>query len=174
MFETRFSEQQINAIIDMEKKGNIALNIFFWLWRIAGIVGIIACINNFINPPTPPTNDYEEFLNLLILIIGIPMISGFFLGIPWLISHSVKKRVKKLKNGDFKVYIGIVADKSKHRHDNKTRYYIYIHGLNNSIKTNSMNYDTINIGQEVYVLQVGYEMSCYSYPYLNHFINYTM
>ena len=172
MFETRFSEQQINAIIEMEKKGNIALNIFFWLWRIVGIVGIIACINNFINPPTPPANSYEEFLNILILIIGIPMISGFFLGIPWLISHSVKKRAKKLQNGDFKVYIGIVADKSKHRHDNKTRYYIHINGLNNSIKTIYMNYEMINIGQEVYVLQVGHEMSCYSYEYLNYCMQY--
>lgn len=172
MIETRFTEQQIRAIIEMEKKGNFAIKIFFWIWRIVGIIGIFACINNFINPPTPPANSYEEFLNLLILIIGIPMVGGFFLGLPWLITRSVKKRAKKLQNGDFKVYIGVVSDKSKHRRDKNTNYYIHIYGLNNSIKTVPMNYDMINIGQEVYVLQVGHEMSCYCNEYLNHCLQY--
>ena len=176
MYETSLSQQQINTIIFLEKRSYKFINIFFWIWRIMGFVGIAAIINNHITQMKIIVEPFEFIILYMIDIIGSVFVVGFFLGIPLLLSSTFKRRIKKLKNGNFKVYAAPIIDKHTkyHRTGNngrKTYYYIRVLGYEHNIRTNSMNYDMCNVGQEVYVLIIGNERFCYSAQFLYECMN---
>jgi hypothetical protein len=171
MIETHFTEQQVNAIITMKKKSNMVLNVFLWTWRIIGIVAIIGLIWNFFISPGEDVDTMEHMVNIITGVVGIFVAGGFLIGIPTLISFIGKRYVKKLQKGDYKVYIGVVTDKHKTRHDRKNTYSIYIKEHNLPIRVSSMNFDTMFVGQQIYVLKVGNQFDCYSKEFLTRCVN---
>ena len=171
MIETHFTEQQLNAIISMKKKGNLVLNIFLWTWRIIGIVAIVGLVWNFFLFPGEDVDEIQKGINLFAGIVGLFVVGGFMIGIPTLISLLGKAYVKKLQKGNYKVYIGVVEHKHEARHDRKRTYSIYIREHNLPIRVSSMNFDTMFVGQQIYVLKVGNQFDCYSKEFLTRCVN---
>lgn len=172
MIETSLTGQQVNALIKIRKKSTMILDVFFLLWRLVGICGIAACIFNLFNIGQKNVTAFDIFTNIIMVIIGVPIIAGFFLGIPWLLTRSEKKKIKSLKKGNYKVYISYVTDKHCRHTEGSNKYSVSVSGVQTTINTDSMNYGTISVGQEVYVLLVEKEYLCYSPEYLSQCINY--
>ena len=172
MIETSLTGQQVNALIKIRRKSTMILDVFFWLWRLVGICGIAACIFNLFNIGQKNVTAFDIFTNIIMVIIGVPIIAGFFFGIPWIIKRSEKKKLKKLKTGNYRVYISYVTDKHCRHTEGSNKYSVSVSGVQSSINTDAMNYQTLSVGQEVYVLLIGKEYLCYSSEYLNQCINY--
>lgn len=172
MIETSLTGQQVNALIKIRKKSTMILDVFFLLWRLVGVYAIVGCFLNLLTSGQENVTGITIFTNIIIIVIGVPMIAGFFFGIPWIIKRSEKKKLKKLKTGNYRVYISYVTDKHCRHTDGSNKYSISVAGVQSSINTDSMNYGTISVGQEVYVLLVEKEYLCYSPEYLNQCINY--
>lgn len=161
MEQTTLSISEIDYLLKLEETSSKVLKFFFLFWKLIGIIGICGCIfslgQEVLNAPTT----YEKVIMAISMIFGLLMVSGFFLGIPFLIEKTSKKKINKIKNREFKAYISKVVDKRKFRRDKKNYYHLYFQNGNQtiSVKVSSRVFDSLNIGEEALILDYGQGVS---------------
>ena len=161
MEQTTLTSNEIEYLVKVQENTSKIFKIFFLFWKCIGIVGVIGCIYSmgieFLNAQT----SYEKFIMIFSMILGVLMVSGFFLGIPILIEKSFKKKINKIRNREFKVYVSNVIDKKRFRHDKKTTYRLYFQNGNQKISAtiSSRGFDSLNIGDEALIIDFGQGIS---------------
>lgn len=161
MEQTTLTISEIDYLLKKEETSSKVLRIFFLFWKAFGIIGILACLSSLgtevLNAPTM----YEKVIMAISMVMGLLMISGFFLGIPTLINNASKKRINKIKNREVKAYLSNVVDKRRFRRDKKNYYHLYFQNGNQtiSVKTTSRAFDSLDIGDEALIIDFGQGVS---------------